>query len=159
MEHVREFIVILLMCLNRRDALCYVMGELSDVQATLAINRREIDVVKEGGDKIRTIKKTSHDYVAVTGHLERGGGVVSVTLKSGNADGDKALAWEIFGTKGNLTIEGSSGFVQMVQPKMIYVPADDVTGTPRYSLLFVLRCLTHKVIRILLHFTAASAVS
>ena len=105
------------------DALCYVLGEFASLQATLANNRPILSVVDPAtGKEIRKAEKTSHDYMAVTGSLKRGG-VASVVYQGGTSNTGKGFYWEINGTKGSLVMEGSSGHVQMFQPTMKFVSA------------------------------------
>jgi predicted dehydrogenase len=52
------------------DALCYVLGEMSELLARLAIRRRTVDIVDLDGKVLRTIQRTSHDWLSVTGTLQ-----------------------------------------------------------------------------------------
>ncbi|OAP62327.1 hypothetical protein AYL99_04530 [Fonsecaea erecta] len=105
------------------DALCYVLGEMTELQAQLAVRRPTMDIVDASGKVLRTIDKTSHDWMSVTGTLERGGGVVTMVYQGGSSDTGKNFYWEIIGTKGSLVLEGSNGHVQMFHPTLKFVPA------------------------------------
>ncbi|OCL04465.1 hypothetical protein AOQ84DRAFT_416225 [Glonium stellatum] len=99
------------------DALCYVLGELSSLQATLANNRPVLPLVDAEGKEIRKVEKSAHDYMAVTGIIKRGG-VASITYQGGVSNTGKDFYWEINGTKGSLVMEGPSGHIQMYQPTL-----------------------------------------
>jgi len=105
------------------DALCYVLGEFSSLQATLANNRPNLPLVDADGKKIREVKKTAHDYMAVTGLLKKGG-IVSVVYQGGMSNTGKNFYWEINGTKGSLVLEGPNGHVQMFHPTLKFVSSD-----------------------------------
>ncbi|OSS48684.1 hypothetical protein B5807_06780 [Epicoccum nigrum] len=98
------------------DALCYVLGEIKDISATLANLRPEIEVLGKDGK----VKKTAHDHVSVTGQLANGGGVVNVTYAAALSRSGRDFHWEIIGTEGTLVLEGPKmgGHVQMFQPKV-----------------------------------------
>ncbi|OQU93617.1 hypothetical protein CLAIMM_00099 [Cladophialophora immunda] len=104
------------------DALCYVLGEFKDLQATLANNRPKMPLVDGSGQVVRTAEKTSHDYVSVQGNLVRGG-VATVVYQGGFSRTEKNFYWEINGTKGSLVLEGPVGHLQMYQPKLRFVKA------------------------------------
>jgi predicted dehydrogenase len=97
------------------DALCYVLGELESLTATLANYRPEITMLDKDGKPTRTAKKTAHDQVSVTGTLVNGG-IVDVTYAGGVSRTGRNFYWEINGTNGSLVLEGSSGHIQMFQP-------------------------------------------
>ncbi|KAL5116106.1 hypothetical protein ACEQ8H_006002 [Pleosporales sp. CAS-2024a] len=103
------------------DALCYVLGEIRDISATLANVRPEHDLVDENGKLIRKVSKTAHDYVSFNGILANGGGVVSVTYAGGHSRTGREFYWEINGTEGSLILENPSkmgGHIQMFQPSL-----------------------------------------
>jgi len=109
------------------DALCYVLGELDGLQATLANNRPKMpifDTLGPAAKLLRTVDKTAHDYMAVTGRLARGGGVATVVYQGGNSPTGRGFYWEIQGTKGTLVLEGAQGHVQMFHPKLSFVRAE-----------------------------------
>lgn len=130
------------------DALCYVLGgELVDVQATLANLRPELELVDDAGNKVKTVPKTAHDYVAWTARVARKTGVSAGTSKgksastnpstSNNASATNPVAtvvyqggtsptgrnfyWEITGTKASLVLEADSGHIQMYQPTLKFL--------------------------------------
>lgn len=104
------------------DALCWVLGELDSLQATLANLRPQLNLVDGDGSVVKTVPKTAHDYVAVNGILKNGGGVVSVVYQGGsNPFGTPGFYWQIDGTKGSLLLEGSVGHVQMFQPTIKFI--------------------------------------
>ena len=102
------------------DALCFVLGEFSSLQATLAVNQNESSVVDSEGKEIRKIKKTSHDMMAVQGSLINGG-VASIVYQGGSSTTGKDFYWEINGTEGSLVLEGPVGHVQMFEPSLKFV--------------------------------------
>lgn len=105
------------------DALCYVLGEFKDLQATLANNRPKIAIVDADGKVLKTVDKSAHDHMAVTGTLARGG-VATVVYQPGSSRNGRGFYWEIVGTKGTLVLEGGNGHVQMFHPKLTFVKAD-----------------------------------
>lgn len=106
------------------DALCYVLGEFKDLQATLANNRPKLQLVDADGKLEREVDKTSHDYLAVTGTLQNGG-VASVVYQGGTSKTGKNFYWEINGTKGSVVLEGDVGHVQMYHPRLQFVSNDE----------------------------------
>lgn len=104
------------------DALCYVLGEFRDLQATLANHRPKIPIVDGEGNVLKTVDKTSHDWMSVTGNLVDGG-VATVVYQSGASQTGKNFYWEIIGTKGTLLLEGPVGHVQMFHPTLKIVMA------------------------------------
>lgn len=105
------------------DAFCYVLGEFKDLQATLANNRPKIDIVDDKGKHLRTVDKTAHDHLGLTGTLQRGG-VGTVVYQSGTSLTGKNFYWEINGTKGSLLLEGTSGHIQMFHPTLKFVSVE-----------------------------------
>ncbi|KAF2015367.1 NAD-binding Rossmann fold oxidoreductase family protein [Aaosphaeria arxii CBS 175.79] len=100
------------------DALCYVLGELKDVSATLANLLPELDLIDKDGKPVGKAKKTAHDQINITGQLVNGGGLVNVTYAGGLSRTNRDFVWEIIGTEGTLILEGGrmGGHVQMYQP-------------------------------------------
>lgn len=101
------------------DALCWVVGEFSDLQATLKNTRPKLKVNEEMKEK------SSHDQIAVQGTLANGGGVASVVYQGGSSQTGKNFYWEISGTKGTLVLEAPMGNVQMFHPTLSFVKAED----------------------------------
>ncbi|KAF1977240.1 NAD(P)-binding protein [Bimuria novae-zelandiae CBS 107.79] len=94
------------------DALCYVLGEIKDITATL-------------------VKKTAHDHVTVTGRLANGGGVVSATYVGGTSRDGRDFVWEIIGTNGSLLLEGpkQDGHIQTNQPTVKIARSDPAVSS------------------------------
>ncbi|KAI9034284.1 hypothetical protein DFJ74DRAFT_11632 [Hyaloraphidium curvatum] len=89
------------------DAMQYALGrEFVEVSANLAVRRPKVPVV--GGGELEA---TAHDQISVSGVLE-GGAPATVAFKFYRSPGANFL-WEINGTKGDLSITGPSGHVQM----------------------------------------------
>ncbi|KAF2642024.1 NAD-binding Rossmann fold oxidoreductase family protein [Massarina eburnea CBS 473.64] len=106
------------------DALCYVLGEWESLTATLANQFPELAVVDAEGSEIRKERKSSHDYISVTGILADGGGVVDATYAGGASRTGRDFYWEINGTEGSLTLKGQKGHIQMFQPTLELVIGD-----------------------------------
>ncbi|KAK5073768.1 hypothetical protein LTR64_007094 [Lithohypha guttulata] len=103
------------------DAMCWVLGEMEYVSATLANRRPKFEVTDHAGEVMGEATKTAHDHVAVTGVLERSGGVVNLMYEGGmNPSGGPSFFWQINGTKGTLLLEGHMGHLQMFQPKISF---------------------------------------
>lgn len=101
------------------DALCYVLGEIKDISATLANLRPEHDLLTNDNKPTgKKVKKTAHDYVSMTGVLAEGGGIVDVTYAPGLSRDGRDFYWIINGTEGTLILEGGKlgGHIQMFQP-------------------------------------------
>lgn len=88
---------------NTIDALCYCMGEFSELNAT-AVTRRKETVIIETGE---TIPMTAFDQIAVNGILESGA-VATVHFRGGMFKGTNFF-WEINGTTGDLVITAGGG--------------------------------------------------
>ncbi|KIW22393.1 uncharacterized protein PV07_12282 [Cladophialophora immunda] len=107
------------------DALCFVLGEFKDLQATLANHRPKMPIVDPTTGKVQKIvDKTCHDYMSVTGTLARGG-VASVVYQGGHSLTGNDFYWEINGTQGSLILEGPSGLVEMFHPTIKFVKAEE----------------------------------
>ncbi|KAF2107371.1 NAD-binding Rossmann fold oxidoreductase family protein [Lophiotrema nucula] len=102
------------------DALCFVLGEVRDVSATLANLRPEHTLLDRDGKPAGTVQKTAHDYANITGFLVNGGGIVEVTYAPGVSRTNRDFYWEINGTEGSLVLEGPKmgGHLQMHQPSL-----------------------------------------
>lgn len=111
------------------DALCWVLGELESLQATLANRRPELNIVSgTNGELVERISKTSHDFVAVNGTLQKGGAPVNVVYQGGANPLGPNFRWQIDGTKGSLLLEGAMGHVQMWQPTIKFVKSGEKEG-------------------------------
>jgi len=106
-------------CGHAIDAMCYVLGEMNYVSATLANRRPKFQVADGDGKIVGEDTKTAHDYITVSGTLQKSGGVVSVVYEGGqNPSGGPGFFWQINGTKGTVVLEGDTGHLQMYQPKV-----------------------------------------
>lgn len=108
------------------DALCYVLGEIKDISATLANLLPELELIGKDGKPAGKVKKTAHDHVSITGRLVNGGGVVDVTYAGGLSRSNRDFYWEIIGTEGTLVLEGRKmgGHIQMFQPTVKIAKSD-----------------------------------
>ncbi|MFJ2772931.1 Gfo/Idh/MocA family protein [Streptomyces sp. NPDC087300] len=88
------------------DAAAMVLGEFTEVSATLATRR---PVVHEEGTG-RAAPMTAPDQIAVNGRLTTGA-VVSAHFRAGLSRGTD-FHWEINGTRGDLVVTGDSGHLQ-----------------------------------------------
>ncbi|KAH5505280.1 hypothetical protein HBI31_061260 [Parastagonospora nodorum] len=103
------------------DALCYALGEIKDISATLANLRPEHDLIDNDGQPNGKVTKTAHDYVSFNGRLANGGGVIDVTYVGGHSRTGREFYWEINGTEGSLVFENPNpmgGHIQMFQPSL-----------------------------------------
>lgn len=89
------------------DALCYCLGEFTQVSATMVNRRKTFTLVPDG----KQLPMTAEDQVAVQGVLESGA-VVSAHYRGGLSRGTNLL-WEINGTEGDLQISADAGHAQM----------------------------------------------
>lgn len=88
------------------DAVCHVLGELGELNATTATRRRSARRTDTG----EAVPMTAEDQVAVTGVLT-GGAVFSAHYRGGRSAGTNFL-WEIHGTEGEIVVRGGSGHLQ-----------------------------------------------
>lgn len=88
------------------DAVAHVLGEFTDISATLATRR---PVVHEEGTG-HAAPMTVHDQVAVSGRLASGA-VASLHFRAGLSRGTN-FHWEINGTEGDLVVTGDHGHLQ-----------------------------------------------
>lgn len=102
------------------DALCWIVGEWTDLQATLKNLRPKLL-----GDDKKDHDKSSHDWISVQGTLKNGGGVASVVYRGGTSKTGQNFFWEIVGTKGTLVLEADRGHVQMFHPRLSFVKEQD----------------------------------
>ncbi|MEY2925564.1 MAG: hypothetical protein RL367_41 [Pseudomonadota bacterium] len=89
------------------DAVCHALGEVAEVSATMA-NQRKTFLNMESGE---TMPMTTEDQVAFSGTLA-GGATISVHYRGGTPRGT-GLLWEVSGTEGDLRITGMAGHAQM----------------------------------------------
>src|SRR5437667_1082951 len=91
------------------DALCYCLGEVRELSATMAIRRTSATIV--GTDERQPM--TAADQIAVSGLLE-GGAAFSIHYRGGVSRGTNFL-WEINGTEGDLQISADGGQAQIFE--------------------------------------------
>lgn len=101
------------------DAITMVLGEFSDVNATLATRRSSVTEVGSG----RVLPMTAADQVAVTGELV-GGAVASIHYRGGVSRATN-FSWEINGSEGDLLITAESGQIQMSEMTIRGAQGDD----------------------------------
>jgi predicted dehydrogenase len=101
------------------DALCYVLGEFEGISAHIATELTEVTVLGTN----EKIQKTAEDQVVLCGALA-GGAAVSVHYRSQRSRATN-FRWEINGTDGDLVLEGPSGHLQMMLPKVYGARAED----------------------------------
>jgi predicted dehydrogenase len=89
------------------DAICHVLGEVSELTATMT-QRRKFSTV--AGTK-QELPMTAEDQVAVNGLLE-GGAAFSLHYRGGVSRGTNLL-WEINGTQGDLQLTAAGGHAQI----------------------------------------------
>jgi predicted dehydrogenase len=89
------------------DALCYCLGEVRELSATMAMRRKTFTIAGTGQDELMN----AEDQVAVTGLLE-GGAVFSIHYRGGASRGTNLL-WEINGSEGDLQLTATGGQAQI----------------------------------------------
>jgi predicted dehydrogenase len=89
------------------DALCYCLGEVSELSATTTMRRESFTIAGTGESKPRN----AEDQVAVTGLLESGA-AFSIHYRGGVSRGTNFL-WEINGTQGDLQLTAAGGHAQI----------------------------------------------
>jgi predicted dehydrogenase len=89
------------------DALCYCLGEVRELSATMAMRRQTFTIAETGESK----PMTAEDQVAVTGLLE-GGAAFSIHYRGGVSRGTNLL-WEINGSEGDLQLTATGGQAQI----------------------------------------------
>src|SRR5438105_2481528 len=91
------------------DAMCYCLGEVRELSATMTVRRKTFTIVGTGESE----PMTADDQVAVTGLLE-GGTAFSIHYRGGQSRGTNLL-WEINGTEGDLQITAAGGQAQIFE--------------------------------------------
>src|SRR5207237_6473427 len=89
------------------DALCYCLGEVRELSATMTMRRKSFTIAKTGESK----PMAAEDQVAVTGLLE-GGAAFAIHYRGGYSRGT-TLLWEINGTDGDLQVTADGGQAQI----------------------------------------------
>src|SRR5438034_3275278 len=89
------------------DALCYCLGEVRELSATMTMRRKTFTIAGNGQGK----PMNAEDQVAVTGLLE-GGTAFSIHYRGGASRGTNLL-WEINGDEGDLQLTATGGQAQI----------------------------------------------
>jgi predicted dehydrogenase len=90
------------------DALCYCLGEVRELSATMTVRRKTFANAETGETK----PMNADDQVVVGGLLERGGTAFSIHYRGGVSRGTNLL-WEINGTEGDLQLTATGGQPQI----------------------------------------------
>lgn len=90
------------------DAFCHVLGEFTELSATLATRRPQVRHVESG----RMLGSDVADQIAVHGRLH-GGAVAALHFRGGLSRGTH-FQWEINGTEGDLVLRAGGGHIQML---------------------------------------------
>src|SRR5207302_254268 len=91
------------------DAMCYCLGEVRELSATMTVRRKTFTIAGTGERKPRT----ADDQVCVSGLLESGA-AFSMHYRGGSSRGTNLL-WEINGTEGDLQLTADGGQAQIFQ--------------------------------------------
>ncbi len=91
------------------DALCYCLGEVRDLSATMTMRRKSFTIADTGESR----PMNADDQVCVAGLLE-GGAVLSIHYRGGRSHGTNLL-WEINGTEGDLQVTADGGQAQIFE--------------------------------------------
>src|SRR5436190_5854168 len=89
------------------DALCYCLGEVRELSATMTVRRKTFTIAETDERK----PMTADDQVAVSGLLD-GGAAFSMHYRGGSSRGTNLL-WEINGTDGDLQLTADGGQAQI----------------------------------------------
>lgn len=101
------------------DALCYCLGEFSDITAVSGLRRNQVSFP----DLSAALPATAEDQWAITGTLASGA-VASVHYRGGTVH-PPALLWEINGTRGDIRMSCDFGNVQVFQLSIEGGPAGE----------------------------------
>jgi predicted dehydrogenase len=91
------------------DPLCYCLGEMRELSATMTVRRKTFTIADTGESKAMT----TDDQIGVTGLLQRGA-AFSIHYRGGQSRGTNLL-WEINGTEGDLQLNADGGQVQIFE--------------------------------------------
>src|SRR5205085_4357571 len=91
------------------DTLCYCLGEVQQLSATMIVRRKSFTIADTGERK----PMTADDQVSVTGLLESGA-ALSIHYRGGRSRGTNLL-WEINGTEGDLQLIAAGGQAQIFE--------------------------------------------
>jgi predicted dehydrogenase len=89
------------------DALCYCLGEVRELSATMTMRRESFTIAEAGESR----PMNADDQVCVAGLLE-GGAALSIHYRGGRSRGTNLL-WEINGTEGDLQVTADGGQAQI----------------------------------------------
>ena len=89
------------------DALCYCLGEVHELSATMTMRRKSFSIAGTGERR----PMQADDQVAVAGLLE-GGAAFAIHYRGGRSRGTNFL-WEINGTEGDLQVTADGGQAQI----------------------------------------------
>jgi len=91
------------------DALCYCLGEVRELSATMTMRRKSFTIGGTGESR----PMNADDQVCVAGLLE-GGAALSIHYRGGRSRGTNLL-WEINGTEGDLQVTADGGQAQIFE--------------------------------------------
>jgi len=91
------------------DAVCYCLGEVREVSATMTTRRKSFTIAGTGESK----PMHADDQVCVVGLLD-GGAALSIHYRGGRSRGTNLL-WEINGTEGDLQVTADGGQAQIFE--------------------------------------------
>src|SRR5207244_9660654 len=89
------------------DGLCYCLGEVRELSATMTMRRKAFTIGETGERK----PMAADDQVAVTGLLD-GGAAFAIHYRGGRSRGTNLL-WELNGTEGDLQLTADGGQAQI----------------------------------------------
>src|SRR5881296_2607015 len=89
------------------DALCYCLGEVRELTATMTVRRKTFTIAETGESR----PMNADDQVLVSGLLE-GGPAFSIHYRGGVSRGTNLL-WEVNGTEGDLQLTATGGQAQI----------------------------------------------
>src|SRR5881296_2004640 len=91
------------------DALCYCLGEIRELSATMTVRRKSFTIAGTGESK----PMNADDQVLVIGLVE-GGATFSIHYRGGVSRGTNLL-WEVNGTEGDLQLTAAGGQAQIFE--------------------------------------------
>lgn len=91
------------------DALCYCLGEVRELTATMTMRRQSFTIADTGESR----PMNADDQVCVTGLLA-GGAALAMHYRGGRSRGTNLL-WEINGTEGDLQVTADGGQAQIFE--------------------------------------------
>src|SRR2546426_9086279 len=91
------------------DALCYCLGEVRELSATMTMRRKSFTIAETGESR----PMNADDQVCVAGLLQ-GGTALSIHYRGGRSRGTNLL-WEINGTEGDLQVTADGGQAQIFE--------------------------------------------